>query len=86
MGSLAKGSLRKVCRNSADFSFCSRKFEKIRFIASGKGAEILLGLGFRRAHFSRIFIFEKSWSKCKHAFQPKDVTMDAHMLSLSMSA
>ena len=45
-----------------------------------------LGLGFRRAHFLRIFIFEKSWSKCKHVFQPKDVTMDAHMLSLSMSA
>ena len=46
----------------------------------------LLGLGFRRAHFSRIFILEKSLSKCKHAFRPKDVTMDAHMLSLSMSA
>ena len=33
MGSLAKGSLRKVCRNSAEI------LQKIRFIASGKGAE-----------------------------------------------
>ena len=39
MGSLAKGFLRKVCGNSAGNS---RKFAKeIRFIAPGKGAEIL---------------------------------------------
>ena len=38
MGSLAKGFLRKVCGNSAE---SLRKFAKIRFIASGKGAEIL---------------------------------------------
>ena len=38
---------------------------------------------FRRADFSQIFIFEKSWSKSKHAFRPKDVTVGAHMLSLS---
>ena len=35
MGSLAKGFLRKVCGNSAESS------RKIRFIASGRGAEIL---------------------------------------------
>ena len=29
------------------------------------------------------FYFEKSWSKSKHAFRPKDATVDAHMLSLS---
>ena len=33
----------------------------------------------RRAVFLQIF--EKSWSKCKHAFQPKDVTIDPHMLA-----
>ena len=49
-------------------------------------ANLRLGLGLRRAHFLQIFIFEESWSKCKHAFRPKDVTMDAHMLSLSMLA
>ena len=38
MGSLAKGSLRKVCGNSA--KFCGN-LQKIHFIASGKGAEIL---------------------------------------------
>ena len=38
MGSLAKGFLRKVCRNSAE---SSRKFAKMRFVASEKGAEIL---------------------------------------------
>ena len=38
MGSLAKGSLRKVCGNSAEIL---RKLQEIRFIASGKGAEIL---------------------------------------------
>ena len=32
---------------------------------------------------SLIFIFEKSLSKSKHAFRPKDATVDAHMLSLS---
>ena len=35
MGSLAKGFLRKVCGNSAESS------RKLRFIAPGKGAEIL---------------------------------------------
>ena len=40
MGSLAKGSLRKVCGSSAEIL---RKFARntVRFIASGKGAEIL---------------------------------------------
>ena len=38
---------------------------------------------FRRADFSQIFIFKKSWSKSKHAFRPKDATVGAHMLSLS---
>ena len=32
------------------------------------------------------FIVEESWSKCKRAFRPKDVTMDAHMLSLTTLA
>ena len=45
-----------------------------------------IGAGVSQSSFFAIFIFEKSWSKCKHVFQPKDVTMDAHMLSLSMSA
>ena len=38
LGSLAKGFLRKVCGNSAE---SSRIFEKMRFSASGKGAEIV---------------------------------------------
>ena len=42
----------------------------------------------RRADFSQIILFGKYWSKCKHAFRPKDATMDMHnvMLSLSTSA
>ena len=37
----------------------------------------------RRSDLFADFIFEKSWSNCKHAFRPKEATMDAHMLSLS---
>ena len=38
MGSSAKGSLRNVCGHSAKISL---KFAEMRFIASGKGPEIL---------------------------------------------
>ena len=46
----------------------------------------LVGAGVSQSSFFADLHFEKSWSKCKHALQPKDVTMDARMLSLSMSA
>ena len=36
----------------------------------------------RRADFSRIFIFEKSWSKRKQAFEPQGAMMDTHTLPL----
>ena len=41
------------------------------------------GKCFAERIFRRFFIFEKSWSKSKHAFRPRDATVDAHMLSLS---
>ena len=69
MGSLAKGFLRKVCGNSAEIS---RKFgQKIRSIASGKGAEILRKVC---ANFAEIF--------CKDPF-PNDPTNE---LLIVMSA
>ena len=85
-GDKSKGTNRAFSQIFADFCRFSPFPRKQSIWETQIFAENRLGPGFRRAHFSQIFIFEKSWSKCKHAFQPEDVTVDAHMLSLSVSS